>query len=376
MNKKLLVKLGFIALTFVTLSTGVASASPNKSEIILAQESGMNWIQTHSTKQGFEQWLKAELQNPQILSDINGRPNAFMFSVKASNFTGHMIIGNSGYRYSVFEVGATPPPTIPDVYTAKTVINKDLNTAIANIPNPSRLLYVGFHNIFAVYDLPDKVGINLYSTYAINVSKLKPSIPSPQEYFISQQKTEKAKPLTLLSEYYTLTMWAYQIGEAWCGPSASTSIGQYYKYIKGYSNLTTTSSMYGEFLDLSDEGVIWETEFGPFFLEVANNHGYSNFSHANDWIPTSGDYWNRVSDIDNGWPIGLEADDFKDDLGGNGTWPPDSAHWVAIKGYEYPSHGVQHAIICTDSFSGDSWLWLDWDNITYTTMFTCTIKDS
>jgi len=55
--------------------------------------------------------------------------------------------------------------------------------------------------------------------------------------------------------------------------------------------------------------------------------------------------------------------------------PGDEPHWIAIKGYEYPHFAIEHAIICTDSATGDSYLHLDWDNLSYGICETVLIKD-
>lgn len=374
MKKKLLLKLGLVILTLVIFSTNVVSAATVDPEVILAQKSGENWIQARSTRPGFEKWSGAVLQNPQILYSINGKPNAFLFSVEANDFIGHMIIGNSGYQYPVFEAGETPPPSIPDINTAKSKINDDLHLRIDQLQRPSRLLYLGFRGIYAQFDLPASIGLNLYSNHANFVSKLKSLVPTPDEYFASKQKTAKAKPLTLTSEFNLLALYAYS---GYCGPASLTSIGSYYRQIQGYHDLPSNSTIYSYTYNYPIvDGIILDWEYGPAFESLAETYDYDNFTYVNDYLPTESDYWNRVYDIDHGWPVGLAADQFLDDLGGNWQWPPQDAHWVTIRGYEASSHGVDYAIICADSYTGDSSIWLDWNNVCFSFMFTCTIKNS
>ena len=56
--------------------------------------------------------------------------------------------------------------------------------------------------------------------------------------------------------------------------------------------------------------------------------------------------------------------------------PPDDAHWVAIKGYEYPSDPYDQAVICTDSYTGQNGLFIDWDSIGEGPLATVEIFDS
>jgi len=80
-------------------------------------------------------------------------------------------------------------------------------------------------------------------------------------------------------------------------------------------------------------GTIWGYTdpgwLGYGFVWMTQNHDYYNFSYVWDPIVTGGDYWNRVADINTGWPIALMSLQF------NYPGRPFGGHWVAIRSYLY-----------------------------------------
>lgn len=117
-------------------------------------------------------------------------------------------------------------------------------------------------------------------------------------------------------------------------------------------------------------GPVLPPTYGPGFVNMAEEAGYTDFSYATDYFVTGSDYWKRVADINNGRPIALLSPLFY--YGG----APHEAHWIAIKGYKYPGAVYQHEIVCTDSYKCTSSLWIDWDHIGLPPVVTVTIKGS
>ena len=398
--KKILVIVLAVVLVLSLLLTSVAFAAGGKKEVNLAQEVGQAWLDSTVELIGEPpEWIGARLTTPQAYYDLKGKPSAYMFAMENDGeVVGHIIVGSSAYGYPVFEAADSPPPSIPSANEGKSILERDLGLKIAKIGPPTRLLYLGWDHLFAVYQAGrQEVAVNLVFDFAIPAASLKAAMPSPEVYKANKKVTGEAisdllessdyNSLSLPSRgFYYLPMGYYsEPGQRYCGPCSGVSIGEYYRDHKwpGYGDLPDNEEMY-EYLWYSMKaykygGNVYAWDYGPGFLDMADYYGYSNFEYYGDYWPSHGDYANIVSYINNGWPTALGAMRFDDEISGDppggADWPPDGGHWVAIRGYRYPYRGA-YSIICTDSYTKASWLYLDWDHMTIgLPPYTCTIRD-
>jgi hypothetical protein len=343
----------------------VAENQVAKEDSSLAQEAGQAWLDRTVKLVGEPtEWIGAYLTTPQACYDLNGQINAYMFAIENNGIVGHIIVGSSAYGYPVFEAGEAAPPSIPSTTEVKSILESDSALEAKSVAEPTRLLYLGFDHLYALYNVEQHViGVNLVFKYAVPASDLKTQMPSPEEYKARKQATSEASPRLLLSSgYKTLTMSYYcASGRCSCGPASGVSIGRYYRDVQDYDDLLyPNSDMYDYLYDSMNTGAMgtFPQYYGPGFVDMTEDCDYDNFSYANDWYVTGGDYWYRVSDINNGWPIGLAI---------GSEW-----HWRAIRGYMY--YDTTHYIYCTNSATHQNAEVLDWDNLGLF-LFTSTIKD-
>jgi len=399
-KKKLSIVLAVVLALSISL-TSVTFAAGGKKEVTLAKEAGQAWLD--STVEPPE-WIGARLATPQVCYGLDGQPSAYMFAMENDGETvGYAIVGSSDYGYPVLEAADCPPFSIPSVDEVKSILEKDLGLKVAKIGKPTRLLYLGFDNLYAVYQAGgQEIALNLVRYFAVPAAKLKMVMPSPEVYKANNEAIElsrpeqlqatadNALPLTRSTSRY-LSVYPYsEPGYGWCGPCSGVAIGWYYKtrsswYGPNYPNLPPDWSqspgvkykMYKELVNCwGKDHPIWPGEYWDGFECMTEGAGYYNFNHVHDSFPTAGDYWNRVADIDNNWPIALFCWNFyylgEPDL--------DEPHWMAIRGYKYPySESFQYAIQCADSWrlqqTGNGYVYLDWNNIGFWPQ-TDTIKDS
>ena len=380
--KKILVIVLAVILTLSLSLSSVTFAAGGEKEVELAQEAGQAWLDSTVELTGEPlEWLGAHLTTPQVCYDLKGEPNAYMFAMENNGeVVGYIIVGSSAYGYPMFEAADIPPPAIPSADECKSILERDLGLKVAKIGNPTRLLYLGFDNLYAVYQAgQQEVAVNVPFDFAVPAANLTAAMPSPEEYKAAVEATEEAKPELLgggwgwnfLPMYYPYFCGYY------CGPSSGVAIGQYYKNQRGYSSLPDADQMYDQLYWFMSWGMgpVFPWQYGTGFVLMTWEAGYDNFHYALDYIVTGGDYWNRVADIDNGWPIALYSTNFfyleEPDT--------DIPHWVAIRGYEYPHYHptgpIQHAICCVDNWRCTHMLWLNWDSIGVSPV-TVTIKDS
>jgi hypothetical protein len=403
--KKILVIIPSVILTLTLLLTNVTFAAGGKNEVALAQQAGQAWLDSTLASSGEPwEWIGAYLATPQVFCDLKGKPDAYMFAIENNGeVVGYIIVGSSAYGYPLLEASDVPPPSIPSADEVKSTLKKDLALDVASIGRPTRLLYLGSDNLFAIYPAgQQEVAVDLKYDFAMPASNLAAidTMPSPEEYKANKEATDQARPevmessiLTAQSTLYNcLDMseyclwWCYggyygcnpplyngqQV--CWCGPSSGVSIGYYYKYTRGYSNLPSDCWMYRElFNDMktdSTTGVTSIYNYGPGFIKMAQDHGYYNFWYYYYVFPPLNYYWTIVSYINSGWPTAMCATVFYEDVTVPpvANWPPKKSHFVVIKGYQSPYVGYQHVVICTDSYSPSNWLYLNWD---YAGLFRC-----
>jgi hypothetical protein len=387
--KKIVAIVLAVILALSLVLTGVTFAAGGKEEVALAQQAGQTWLERTIELTGEPlKWIGAHLTAPQVCYDLKGKPNAYMFAIENDGeVVGYIVIGSSAYGYPMFEAADVPPPSIPSADEGKSILERDLGLRVEKIGNPTRLLYLGFDNLFAVYKAGrQEVAVNLVFDFAVPASNLKATMPSPQEYKANKEATEQSRPVTLQAggsnrlpmEYYR----DQGTGRIWCGPCSGVSIGWYYRtrssqYGPSYPNLPEQKDWMYDML-VYCWGVDWPIRpwnYGPGFVYMTYLFGYNNFSHdTKDWDEER--YWDRVDDIDNGWPIAVHSSQF--------NYPPEQqpgpsvGHWVAMRGYCYErGYWNYDSILCTDSFKGTNWLWLDWHNQNLGSgVKTVTIKDN
>jgi hypothetical protein len=398
-EKKLLIVLSVI-LTLTLLLTSVAFAAGGNKDVALAQEAGQAWLDRTVALSGEPlEWVGAHLTTPQVCYDLKGKPNAYTFAIENNGeVVGYMIVGSSAYGYPMFETADVPAPAIPSADEVKSILASDLGLKVEKIGNPTRLLYLGFDNLYAVYQAGrQEVAVNLKFDFAVPASNLTAAMPLPEDYKANKEATTETKPeqlesnssqslvmpqglVMLVAKYLTMSPYC---GGGWCGPSSGVSIGQYYKTqvdrngdgIKDYRLLPSSSVMYDRlnwFMSLR-VGPVLPPQYGPGFFAMTLEAGYNNFKYATDLIVTGGDYWNRVADINSGWPIALMSLLF------NYPGRPSGGHWVAIRGYlyyQYSGEPIQTWVRCTDSYVCSDTVWIDWNNIGLPPVATVTIKDS
>jgi len=377
----------------------VAFAAGGGKEVTLAQEAGQAWLD--STVETPE-WIGACLTTPQVCYGLDGQPSAYMFTIENnSQVVGHMIVGSSAYGYPVFEAADCPPPSIPSADEVKSTLGRDLGLKLARIGGPTRLLYLGFDNLFAVYRTAgQEAAVNLVFDFAIPAANLTAAMPSPEVYKANKEATREAiSDLLESSDYsslslppsgeYSLPMYYYSNStthKTACGPCSGVSIGWYYKtrsgsYGPSYPNLPPTKeAMYDRLftcMGTDSNGGTWPWNYGPGFIAMTEDPdgnpatpGYDNFEYYSVFWPSHAYYANIVSWINRGWPTAVCATTFyyelEGDPPGGGDWPPAGGHCIAIKGYKFPYNGnVQYSVICTDSYCSANRLYLNWDHMTF-----------
>jgi hypothetical protein len=397
--RKILIIVLAVGLVLALSVTSVTFAAGGKKEVALAQEAGQAWLDRTVAIGGEPlEWIGARLTTPQVYYDLKGKPNAYMFAIENNGeVVGYIIVGSSEYGYPMWEAADVPPLSIPSADKVKSTLKRDLGLDVASVARPTRLLYLGFDNVFAVYQVGGKeVAVNLLFDVAVAAANLKTAMPSPEVYKANNEAIELARPeqlqgtgdnaLPLASTSKILKVYPYRLGDRyWCGPCSGVSIGWYYREQRGYSNLPASCTGYASCYDpMYDELVtcwgkdhpIWGGEYWDGFECMTTGAGYNNFNCVGDPIVTAGDYWNRVADINNNWPIAIFCWNFYY------LEEPDTdiPHWMVIRGYKYPYQHptkgtIQYAIYCADSWPYARNVYLDWNNIGLFPQ-TYTIKDS
>jgi len=324
-------------------------------DLSLAQESAQNYIEEMALiNPELSQWEKAKAVSPQVYYNLEGEINSYMFEVVSERgIAGYVFIGSSLYCYDMLESGTTAPPTItnPEM-VQKAVEALGLKIDDADIGTPDKFIYTGVDGHYVLYTIKDlKVAVNLVSGKAVLTSELNMTMTSPENYMAGKEETRTSEPKATRSTGYNY-LYAYYwtgSGRGWCGPCSGVSIGQYYRNFMGYDDLYSHEAMYDDLYDEMNtlNGATFPTEYGPGFLAMTENCGYSNFSIANDWTVTHADYWTITSGIDSGWPTALEI---------TSDW-----HWGVIKGYSYNTDNDYYYIMCTDSATHESAQMLNWD---------------
>jgi len=401
--KKILVITLAIILTLSLSFSSVAFSAGGKTEVALAQQAGQAWLDNTVALTGEPlEWIGAYLTTPQVCYDLKGKPDAYMFAIENNGIVGHIIVGSSDYGYPVFEASDVPPPAIPSTDEVKSTLKRDLGLKVERIGNPTRLLYLGFDNLYAVYQIgQQEVAENVLFDFAIPVSNLTAAMPSPEAYKAGKKETGEAiakamsgllpgsgySPLSLPSSGYKVLPMTYYCGCGTsgqtcccCGPSSGVSIGRYWRDYTGRGGLPSDITMYANlYVSMKTRASdCWTTNanYGPGLVSVLQSSGWA-YSYIADSLVTHGDYENIVNYINAGCPTALSATHWQNALQKDGgSWPPPGGHFIAIKGYLFPySATVQYSIICTDSYSHSNSLYLDWDHLTYWPWYpwTCTI---
>lgn len=221
MRKILVIVLAVVLASALSL-TSVTFAAGGKKEVALAQDAGQAWLDSTVAVTGEPlEWVGARLTTPQVYYDLKGKPNAYMFAIENNGeVVGYIIVGSSDYGYAMFEAAADVPPlSIPSADKVKSTLKRDLALDVASIGRPTRLLYLGFDKLFAVYQAGgQEVAVNLKFDFAMTASNLTNIIPmpSPEEYKAYNEAAEQAKfdgladSISTVQTYASnyLTMWA------------------------------------------------------------------------------------------------------------------------------------------------------------------------
>ncbi len=401
--RKILIIVLAVVLALALSLTSVTFAAGGKKEVNLAQEAGQAWLDSTVAVIGEPvEWVGARLTTPQVYYDLKGNPDAYMFAIESNGeVVGYIIVGSSDYGYDMFEAAADVPPlSIPSADEVKSTLKRDLGLDVASIGRPTRLLYLGFDNVFAVYQAGgQEVAVDLKFDFAMPASNLTAIVPmpSPKEYKANMEAADQAKreeladsiPTAQTLSYYWLTMYHWcndycadcnPDNYCWCGPSSGVSIGRYYKEQRGYTRLPDAGpeqcQMYLRLFTTMGTscttGGTTTTNYGPGFVAMTKDpngdgnpsDGYGNtFSHVTVKYPSN--YYPTIKNyINSGWPTALRAYRFYDDITGNPDFPPSAAHYVAIKGYYdnflWNNHVYERVLICTDSDSRADWLYLNY----------------
>jgi hypothetical protein len=399
--KKILIIVLAVILTLSLSFSSVTFAAGGKNEGVLAQEAGRAWMDSLNSLDSTgaltgepQEWIGAYLTAQQVCYDLKGKPDAYMFTIENDGeVVGYMVVGSSDYGYPVFEASDAPPPAIPSTDEVKSALKRDLALDVASIGRPTRLLYLGFDNLFAVYQAgQQEVAVNVPFDFAIPASNLTAAMPSPEVYKANKKATGEAiSKLRESSGYNSLSLpssgcnclpMTYYCGcGCCCGPSSGVSIGRYFRDYKFY-NLPSDCQMYAALYALMQTRAsdCWTTNgnYGSGLIAMLESSGYP--FHYVGWVPLDSNYANIVTTIDAGWPTAMSASHWHNALqkDGSGSWPPPGGHFIAIRGYLFPySANVQYSIICTDSYSHSNSLYLNWNSLTSWPYYPwcCTIEE-
>jgi|GEM_PF-1413655 len=361
-----------LAVVALTVFLVPASATANQtsdlssSALAMANQSGQSFVNHMTeTNSNLSNWKGAILTNIQPYRDLTSTIDAYMFAISKDNIVvGHVLVGSSLYNYDIFEGGDSAPPTIPTNSNIVISVQKSLGIDVIekSVGNPISLLYLGIDQLYGLYNINGElIGINLEYGDAVKLSAMKSGLTSPVEYKNNQSEANSAlasEALTVSSMYTSnfLIMGYYseQPNQIWCGPCSAVSIGHYFKYYcatgRSYPNLPSDENMYDVFYyEMSAAPWVLPALYGPGWVYTAQTYGYNNFrAHWYTQVGSSHYFNHIVPDIDMGWPHAL-------------CCYPQSAHWRAIKGYDYSSG--TNFIICTNSETSDSWDTINWDSL-------------
>jgi hypothetical protein len=373
--------MALMMLSLLLVPASAAAAQTNdtsKSDIGLARQSGQSFVNEIAiTNSNLPNWKGATITTLQLYHDLTGTIDSYMFAISSGNkIVGHVLVGNSSYGYPIFEAGEAAPPTIPSTSDIIVSMQKSfgVNVSGKNIGNLISLLYLGIDEQYGVYSINGElVGINLVYGDAVKLSTMKFSLPSPIEYKSNQVEANSTLTAEAMSvrPMYTINFlfmgyYSNSPNRVWCGPCSGVSIGHYFKWYSAtghyYPNLPDDDSMY-DVLYYQMQAAPWVLPplYGPGWVYMAQIYGYNNFrAHWYTQVGSSHYFAHIVPDIDKGWPHAL-------------CCYPQSAHWRAIKGYDY-SNGT-HKIICTNSATSDSWEYLNWDSLPSTFHDTVCLHD-
>lgn len=400
MKKIWVIVLAVILILTLSLTSAAFGAGGGKA-VALAQEAGQAWLDSTAAFIGEPvEWVGAHVTAPQVCYDLEGKPSAYIFAMENDGqVVGHVIVGSSAYGYPVFEAGEAAPPSIPSADEVKSTLERDLGLKVQEIGKPTRLLYLGWNNLFAVYQADrQEVAMNLLFDRATPVANLTSAMASPEDYEAARKATGEAlSDLSGSSDYSSLSLPQFGYKTVYmtyygypgdcgcgsggqghlccmCGPSSGEAIGKYYRTqvdrnkdgVKDYAGLPGDNNTYDRLYDTmgaDSNGEIWPWNYGPGFVAMADDY-YSNFNYYSVFWPSHGYYENIVSWINLGWPTAICATQFADDKSANQQFPPSGGHCVAIRGYYYDQPMSRYWVVVVDSFSKQNALFLDWDHMT------------
>jgi len=274
----------------------VTFAAGGKKEIALAQEAGQAWLDRTVAIGGEPlEWIGAHLTTPQVCYDLKGKPNAYMFAIENNGeIVGYMIVGSSAYGYPMLEAADVPPPSIPSADESKSILERDLGLKVEKLGKPTRLLYLGFDNLFAVYQAGgQELAVNLKFDFAIPASDLTATMPSPEDYRANKESMAEAKPELLdSSSSQSLVM---PRGYAWVSPTGHNDPSNSWGYESyAYDDNTdsrATAHVTGDYLELTHSAIycdkvrIYATSFskGKYYDPTIDIDVYYSGAWHNIW---------------------------------------------------------------------------------------------
>ena len=367
------------------------TVSPPQREIPEAQRRGQAWVDKIAVIDSeLSEWQGARLTSPQPFHNPKGEVIAFMFAIEKNGKTvGRVLVGGSAYGYSILEASEGPPLSIPARGVVSSILRKEqgLQMAEATLGEPMLLLLNILRGFYAVWEVEGQVvGINLIrhdSFVAPRLEDIMSSMPSPEEYEAAKKATSQSLPemrlqsanwgsgeiphaVQMRGDWAKTSNWDHPGTRPWyCGPSAATTIALWKRDFDGDTGFPSRElDQQGRWLDVLDiyDGfdhwnmgkvtMWWQWRNG--FIGYAESPGVEeHFTLARRTT-----YWHIVSDIDNGWPLGLMGEMTGPDQ------PKEKPHWVSVKEYFWIG-GSDYLIIVADTW------WAFWCPPTANHRFLC-----
>ncbi|MCL0038976.1 hypothetical protein M1N82_02030 [Dehalococcoidia bacterium] len=329
---------------------------PPEREIDEARGAGQAWVdKIADIDPELSQWQGAGLTSPQAFHNPKSEVIAYMFAIERNGKkVGRVLVGSSAYGYSILEASEGPPLSIPPRHEVASILGREhgLQIAEARIGEPMLLLLNILRGFYAVWEVEGQVaGINLVSHESFVapwLEEIRSSMPSPEEYKAAKRATSQSLPLAKLRSQPAgwgqgwwwipspgqmcakwLNPWRDTV-DFYCGPASATTIGIWQRDVDGDGGFPARAlEMFNGF-----KSHIWM--IGRATLASGWRRGFREYGqslnpeeHFTFEIRRPGTYWQIVSDIHNGWPLGLMGEM---DTWHEGRWKL-KPHWVAVKGY-------------------------------------------
>jgi hypothetical protein len=350
-----------LALTLPMVAAAAGEQVPEM-EVDRARTAGQAWVGEIAVMDPeMGEWQGAYLTWALPFHNPKGEVTAYMFAIERNGKTvGRVLVGSAAYGYSILEGTKGSPFSIPPAGEVSSILRKEHGLQIPEVSlgEPVLLLLNILRGFYAVWEVEGKVvGVNLVTDRSFvgpRLENLKSLIPSPLEYMAAKRATSQSLP----GIAFQAANWGSgQIPDAdemkgdwpipgvrpwYCGPSAATTIALWKRDFDGDVGFPLdTLEIYDGFdhWNMGEATMCWQ--WRNAFIGYAG-HRDEHFTLV--WRAT---YWDIVSDIDNGWPLGLMGEMTGPDQ------PKEKPHWVAVKEYFWIG-GSDYLIIVADTW----WAWV------------------